>query len=216
MQDLTDVLSTLRHTGSPDPAGADTVAADVARGHAALIRRRRRRIVGSGVVAVAAAAAVAVGTVGLGHGGQTVEAGQGTAKQQTASVQLAAYTGAQPAGFTVATIPAGWHVASSTSYAFVVTPPGADYRNYTSGIAVMLQGQSRLPSDSPVTNVTINGKAGVQGLTRGKKAQWLIFSDAAGHQVLVQVPSHLGLSNDQIVRFAQGITVTGQAQTAGG
>lgn len=32
----------------------------------------------------------------------------------------------------------------------------------------------------------------------------------------VQVPAALGLGDDQIVRFAEGITVTADAQTVGG
>ena len=222
MQDMIGVLSTLRHAGAPHRAEADVAAADVARGHDALIRRRRHRIVGSSAI-VAAVTAVAVGSAGFGQAGRTVEATPGASTQQTAVVQLAAYTGIQPAGFRVRTVPAGWRVASSTQYAFVVAPPGADTSighsgavNFRSGIAVMLEGQSRLPSDSPTTKVTVGGHEGTYGLTRDHQAEWLIFPDAAGDTVLVQVPTKLGLTTDQIVRFAEGITVTSQAHPAGG
>lgn len=47
-------------------------------------------------------------------------------------------------------------------------------------------------------------------------AMWLIFPDATGNKFLVQVPASLGLTNDQIVHFAQGITVTSDAHSFGG
>jgi hypothetical protein len=242
MQDMVDVLKTLPHAVTPAPAGAEIVAADVARGHRALVRRRRRRIAGSSVVA--AVAAVMVGATQLTQvGGSRPPAADGSSAttQQAARVQLVDFTGTQPAGFKVSTVPAGWRVISSNETAFVVAPPGADTStsvtdpaggqlfSFEGRIAVMLQGMSRLPSDSPATKVSINGRDGLLGHARTPAAKagqssrdaamgalWLIFPDAAGNKVLVQVPTSLGLTNDQIVRFAQGITVTSQAHSSGG
>ena len=45
---------------------------------------------------------------------------------------------------------------------------------------------------------------------------WLIFPSGQGSKVLVQVPVSLGLTSNQIVRFAQGITVTSVAVPASG
>jgi hypothetical protein len=237
MKDMTDVLGALRDTGTA-PADAETVAADVARGQRALVRRRHRRI--TGIAAVAVVAAVAAGTAATAaRSGQSSAVASGTATAsarpgqlsgpgvaaagQTTQVQLAAYHGPQPAGFTVATVPAGWKVVSSTTSVFVAVPPGAhtpkpvpgviDLRG---GISVMLQGASRLPADSAVTKVTVNGKAGSLGSTEDKQATWLIFPDGAGHSVLVQVPVELGLTDSQIVRFAEGVTVTQEAQASVG
>jgi hypothetical protein len=237
MQDVLDVLQSLPH--HVPPAAADVVADDVARGRRALIRRRRRRIACSSA-AVAAVAAVAVGATQLGASAPAPVAKEPAATSQTSRVRLVAYTGAQPVGFKVSTVPAGWTVVSSDRTAFVVAPPGAKVTHhrprrpaasvqdpdgqggvsFEGRIAVMLQGMSRLPSRSPVTKVTVNGKQGLLGLADGgdaaTRAAWLIFPDGAGHQVLVQVPRSLGLTDDQIVRFAQGITVTGEAQPAAG
>jgi len=152
------------------------------------------------------------------------------ATTQTSRIRLVAYTGAQPVGFKVSTVPAGWTVASSDRTAFVVAPPGTSTSaqgrgprwsvSFEGRIAVMLQGMSRLPSDSPITKVTVNGKKGLLRLAHGgdaaTRAAWLIFPDGAGHKVLVQVPTSLGLTDDQIVRFARGITVTGEAQPVAG
>ncbi|MFF4756265.1 hypothetical protein ACWD5R_38285 [Streptomyces sp. NPDC002514] len=230
---MTNVLSTLRSTDDV-PADAETVAADVARGHGALVRRRRRRV--AGLAAVAAVAAIAVGSAGQFGGGRSSGPSTAAAQrtpataqqkstpvQQTPHLEFAAYHGPQPAGFTVDTVPAGWKVESSTTSVFVAVPPGTHTpkpvpgaTDLSRGIAVMLQGMSRLPADSPVTKVTVKGKAGSLGLTEDKGAKWLIYPDSAGHNVLVQVPVELRLTDSQIVRFAEGVTVTGDAEAAAG
>ncbi|MFG2004428.1 hypothetical protein ACGFNU_35275 [Spirillospora sp. NPDC048911] len=233
MSDLIDVLRTLRHDADPGPAAADVVAADLARGHRALGRRRRRRIAYTGAaLAVAACAAVGAGQL-VRSGDATAPAARGAGPAPQASrVQLVAYSGAQPAGFKVRTVPAGWKVVSSDRGAFVVAPPGTDTAPSSQGpdggggislegrLAVMLQGLSRLPGHSSVTKVDVNGEQGQLGFADGgnatTRAKWLIFPDGAGHKVLVQVPVSLGLTDDQIVRFARGITVTSEAQTTGG
>jgi hypothetical protein len=61
MPDIVDMLQALPHAVTPEPAGPDLAAADVARGHGAL--RRRRRLAGvAGTAAVAAVAVVLVAT----------------------------------------------------------------------------------------------------------------------------------------------------------
>jgi hypothetical protein len=181
--------------------------------------------------------------------------GSSTGTTQTTKLQLAAYTGAQPVGFIVSTVPAGWRVTSSDDYSFVVAPPGAaagsspsvpadaqdqakakivakaqakakdghkvsDPGSYVGKIVVMLQGMSEFSSGSQATQVTINGKAGKLGFAEGgtgaNRYEWLIFPDATGHKVLVQLPASLGLTQAQIVTFADGITVTGAARATVG
>jgi hypothetical protein len=57
------MLQALPHDVTPEPAGPDLAAADVARGHHALRQRRHRRLAGvAGTVAVAAVAVVLVAT----------------------------------------------------------------------------------------------------------------------------------------------------------
>ncbi|WP_331755791.1 hypothetical protein [Streptomyces sp. NBC_01643] len=227
MHDTTDFLGALhalRDSGGQVPASTDAVAADLARGHRALIGQRRR-IGGAGFVAlgvVAATMAVAAGPFGESHSSmETQYAAQPSASSRSESpiaLQLATYAGAQPAGFRVDTIPAGWHVSSSSAHVFLVVPPGTGNhtQSYFDGIAVMLQGESRLPADSPVTKVTIHGRTGQLGFSGKREAKWLIFPEAAGKSVLVQVPTKLGLTDSQIIRFAQGISVTKDARAARG
>lgn len=258
MQDMLDALRTLPHAVTPGPAGPDVAAADVARGHRALSRRRHRRIAFSGAaLAVVAAVGVAVGLPARVDSTAHRAAAGSPATTQVTKVRLEAYTGAQPVGFRVSTVPAGWQVISSDRSSFVVAPPGtsatgsqpdpigggqagqqaADQRqqhgtasqpdptggqavSFVGRIAVMLQGQSTMPSHSPVTEVNINGKEGLLGFAEGgtgsSRYLWLIFPDAKGHKVLVQIPASVGLTNNQIVRFAQGITVTSAAVAASG
>ncbi|MGY4920420.1 hypothetical protein ACWD9K_35490 [Streptomyces sp. 900116325] len=222
--DFLDALRALRDSGGQVPADADAVAADLARGHRALTGKRRR-IGAAGFVAlgvVAATMAVAAGPFGEAHSSMgTHHVAQPAASSRAESpiaLQLASYTGAQPAGFRVDSIPAGWNVTSSNTYAFLVVPPDAgDHpRPWLDGIAVTLQGESRLPADSPVSKVTIQGKDGQLGFSGGREARWLIFPEAAGRSVLVQVPTKLGLKDDQIIRFAQGVSVTKDARALRG
>jgi hypothetical protein len=254
MQDILDALRTLPHAVTPGPADPDVAAADVARGHRALSRQRHRRIAFSGAaLAAVAAVSVAVGsparvdsTTHPAAADSGATKGSGAAGQVT-KVQLVAYTGAQPVGFQVSTVPAGWQVTSSDRYSFVVAPPGASATapqtapvgsgqagqrqlqahpdggqavSLVGQIAVMLQGQFTMPSQSPLTEVNINGKEGLLGFAEGgtgsSRDRWLIFPSGQGSKVLVQVPVSLGLTSNQIVHFAQGITVTSAAVSGKG
>jgi hypothetical protein len=251
MPDVTDMLRALPHAVTPEPAGPGIAAADVARGHRALSRRRHRRLAGAaGAVAVVAGMAVAIGQpVQLGK--STPPAAGGTTDPRTSAIRLTAYTGTQPAGFKVATVPAGWQVVSSDAYSFVVAPPGAPAGgaslapaaaasvaargaepatqkkvpvsapgSYVGRIVVMLQGLSQLPKNEAATTVTVNGKQGQLGLAEGGTAktryEWLIYPDAKGHKILIQLPMSVGLTAAQLVEFADGITVTSAAKTAAG
>lgn len=257
MQDILDVLQALPPAVTPAPAGRDIAAADVARGHRALSRQRHRRIAASGAtLVVAAATAVAVGyPAGAGGATHPAAAGSGSTTGSTATppvtkVQLESYTGAQPVGFRVAAVPAGWQVIWSDRSSFVVAPPGTSTApagtspvgggqagqgaaaqrggtgpeanpaggqavSFVGRIVVELQGLSTLPSQSAATKVMVNGRLGLLGFAEGgtgsSRYQWLIFPDATGHKVLVQIPASVGLTDNQIVRFAQGITVTSAA-----
>jgi hypothetical protein len=88
--------------------------------------------------------------------------------------------------------------------------------SFVGRIAVMLQGDSTLAPGAKVTALTINGQPGKLALSDAAdgnmRSEMLFYPDAKGHQVQVQVPVSLGLSNAQIVSFADGITVTSAAK----
>lgn len=254
MPDVMDMLRALPHAVTPKPAGPGIAAADVARGHRALSRRRHRRLAGvAGAVAVVAGVAVVIGQPAE-PGKSAPPAAGGTTVPQASTIRLTAYAGTQPAGFKVATVPAGWQVVSSDAYSFVVAPPGAPAGtaapvapaaaasvaargadpaaapvtqkkvpvstpgSYAGRIVVMLQGLSQLPNNEAVTKVTVNGKPGQLGIAEGGKTryEWLIYPDGTGHKILIQLPTSVGLTTAQLVKFADGITVTSAAKTAGG
>ncbi|MFI6346870.1 hypothetical protein [Streptomyces sp. NPDC050560] len=227
MQDMIEALGALRDPEARPPAGTDEVEADIARGRRALARRRRLRIAGAGsAAALAAVGALVTATTRTAAPAHDTAAPRTTAPPATSAaptLRLAAYTGDQPPGFRVDTLPRGWKVTSVDREDFVAVPPGTKEHpttpgavSLTDGIAVMLQGMSRFPADAHLTPVTVRGHPGQLGRTGDRSATWLVFPDAAGHRVLVQVPVELGLTDGQIVRFAQGITVTRDARATGG
>lgn len=234
MPDVMDILRNLpQAAASADvPADQAVVAADVARGRRAVSRRRQKRI----GFAAAAAAAVAAFAVGAGQFGTAVDnkpTAAGSSGVPAAGPQLVAYTGEQPAGFKVRTVPQGWTVISSNEFEFVVAPPGKETGGgpsagpstgpapvmYDDRIAVFMLGDSPVPKDSQSEKVDINGKEGRLGSFPKSRtspdARWLMFPSDKG-AVMVQVPDSTGLSNDQIVSFAEGITVTDELEKVGG
>jgi hypothetical protein len=227
MRDLTDILRDLPQAVTPGPTDPQVVAADVARGRRAVTRRR---LAFSGAAAVVVAA-VALGIAQLGQqpGGPVTAVGGGGATVRSARLQLVAYTGEQPKGFRVRAVPDGWQVISDDASSFVVAPPGQDVGQPAPGrafsvadrIAVSLQGLTRFGKDQQVHKVNINGREGQIGFAqeaggRTSDTRWLTFPDAEGRRVLVQVPASVDLTNDQMVSFARGISVTDQARGIGG
>lgn len=231
MQDMIDALGSLRDGEATRAADGETVTADLARAHRARTRSRLRRALGTGVVAVVAATVGVVGTTTGGGSHAEVAAGPSAGQhQQSLSVELDAYSGVQPSGFTVATVPAGWTVRTSDASAFVVEPPRAQTQqtspgvvSFVNAIAVTLQGDSSGPAFD-VSSVTVDGHPGKLGLTEDRTAKWLDYTDGSGHQVQVQVPvsfrladgRSVRLTDQQIVTFADGIAVTGSAVAAVG
>jgi F0F1-type ATP synthase membrane subunit c/vacuolar-type H+-ATPase subunit K len=230
MPDVEDVLRNLSHIEDAGPAGREVVADDVARGHHAVTRRRRQRFAFAGAFVAVAAAAV----VGIGQGMAPVTSSDGvTAAPRTGTqasrLELVAYTGDQPVGFKVNTVPDGWKVVSSDQSSFVVAPPGVKASPAGAGepvsvadkISVSLQGLSKFPAESPVRKVDINGKKGELGhpletMDKLSDTWWLFFPGDTGSNVQVQVPASVELSTDQIIAFAEGITVTEEATPIGG
>lgn len=225
MPDVLDVLRNLPRAVEPGRTDAEAVAADVARGHRAVADRRRRRFAVAGGAAVVVAAAAFALPFG---GGSQAPKPPGPPVSAASRVQLVSWTGKQPVGFEVSTVPSGWRVVSSDKSAFVVAPPGLDITqkpgepiSFEGRIVVSLQGLSHFPEESPITEVDINGRKGRMGFPladEGKLSdtRWLFFTDAKGRNVEVDVPASAGLSDDQIVSFAEGVTVTDQAQEIGG
>lgn len=216
MPDVTEILRNL----PAQPADETVVAADVARGHRAVTRRRQQRI-GFTAAAVAAVAALSVGAF---TGSQTPAPPSVAGSQATAGLSLVAYTGEQPAGFVVTTVPDGWTVISSNEYEFVVAPPGKEKEAapsssqapvmYDDRIAVFMTGEIGPNEKLFVKTVDINGSEGrlyhfpADEQYGSPELDAVTFPSAKG-RITVQVPASTGLSADQILHFTEGVSAAG-------
>jgi hypothetical protein len=228
-------------TAAPEAVQPDrsVVDADLARGRAALANARRRGIyqrvsVGTVALAAAGAAALVLATSGTTRiPSRTAPASNGIAQVKNTPttgantpttgantpvktarqprIELVAYTGAQLPGFTVAQIPQGWQLSTSTSTALLIRPDGStnnDPDNFEGKLAVLTSSvdQHGLGSGDPVT---VNGQPGRVSEQSG--ILMLTYNSPNGFGVVVQAPDTLHWSDTQIVDFAQGVQVTANA-----
>jgi hypothetical protein len=230
MSDITDLFSqTASATGAtPD---AETVDADLARGQFALRRDHRRRTVRRSMAATSTVAAVAVVAVivaqATGTSSHNPTASHPTAKQPAVvnhvpgggavkvkpihRIKLVAYHGKQLNGFTVDSVPAGWQLSTSTQYALLITKDGStddDPSAFVGKLAVLTSSIDEHGLGKG-DHVTVNGQPGrvdVQG-----DVQLLRYNSTDGFGVDIQAPTKLHWTDAQIVKFAEGVHVTGNA-----
>jgi hypothetical protein len=206
-------------------------AADLARGKELLARRTSRRMLG-GAAATAAAAAIAVGAVAVvpsGPGakpshpgvaaGQRTAAGKRTAASQpTARIRLVAYTGAQPPGYMVTVIPAGWVIQGSNPYALVIAPVNAPNKDPDVFVGKLFVGQGAFD----VSGSSAQGWVPVH--ITGRTAYYSVQDATAGLEIektpsdwlTVQAPTSLGWTKQQMIAFALGVTILPTAQEGNG
>jgi hypothetical protein len=194
--------------GPATPPSAETVGADLARGQGALRRRRNGRIAAGAGFAAAAVLAAALAVPGLSAGPGTPAAAP-TGGVVRVDAHLVAYTGKQPAGFTLDKVPAGWEVQGVDKYVLTLAPIGAadqDMRNLVGKIAISLSGD--VPSDVAKLDVTVGGKPAVLATMKGDSAPGTIFQRRPdGTYLTIQVWDTLGWSPETIVQFADGVHV---------
>ncbi|AEV82740.1 hypothetical protein ACWT_1721 [Actinoplanes sp. SE50] len=237
MTTLRDQLADL--AGSPGAPTTVQAEADLARGRAALRRRRiLQSAAGSALVVAVAAAAVGFGSAGGPSGAGTPLAGGTTAAATsapagTAAFDLVSYTGKQPAGFSVDRVPAGWEVQGVTESSLTLAPVGAkphnsavpqgdvadsDPNSYVGKVAVMLQSvdeHGAMPGKPE--KVSVGGREGFfakrsdagDGIT-------LFVKQPNGINLEVQVWDGIHWSRDQIVAFTAGIHVNPNAKQGRG
>jgi hypothetical protein len=216
MSDITELFQSI----SPDaaPPDAATIEGDIARGRTALMRAHRRSVVrrsafATGTLAVAVVAAVAATQTAGGSGGTSNAAAPHHAKphHSAAAVHLVAYTGKQLAGFTVDRVPAGWRLSTSTQYALLITANGStndDPSVFVDKLAV-LTSSSDQHGLGPGDPVTVNGQAGHVDNQGGTLI--LRYNAPNGFGIDIQAPPALHWTTDQLVSFAEGVHVTGDA-----
>lgn len=200
MDDIITRLADL-HDNEPTTASDAVVTDDVRRGRRALGRRRMR--IG---VAASAATLVAAGALTAGLTGNSTAS---HSSLDSRSIQLVDYTGTQPHGFEVAQVPDGWVLKDSTpDYLDIAVPSdNTDGNVFVNKLVVMLESVDETGAPQG-TAVTVNGHPGAIADSDGTKT--LRYSDGK-HRVEIQAWSNLHWSNDQLVQFADGVTVTSAA-----
>ena len=141
MTDLDTLLSQAAHSPAT-PAPEAVVDADLARGRRALNHRRMRRTgtrsVLAGALAIGAFAAYSPGSHPAGTAPRRAAGctptrqasltpprpATGKAAAVPAGIKLVAYTGEQPKGYTVDSVPAGWELQGVNNFALVIAPVG--------------------------------------------------------------------------------------------
>jgi hypothetical protein len=221
MSDITDLFHHIAPTES-DPS-PQTLDSDLARGRAALVRVHRQRTIrrsmmGGGALAAGVAAVLVVAQlggsspaqrIGLTHPGPAIASPDPHTRP---SIKLVAYHGKQLAGFTVDRIPVGWFLSTSTASALLIDPDGSSDNNpdaFEGKLAVLTSSVDEHGLGSG-DNVSVNGRPGVVS-DQGKYGLMLRYNDPNGFGVDIQAPLALHWTDAQIVRFAEGVHVTGNA-----
>lgn len=217
---MSDVDERLANYGArPGPAPSDeTVQRDMERGRAAYVRRRARRGAAAAASVLCVAAVGALTYVATTHSSHHKPAHQIAQHQQRAGtthhhaargIRLVAYTGDQKPGFRVTKVPEGYVLQGAQPSTLDIAP--AD--NHTSldifagKLVVMLQSADATgrPQGAPVQ---VNGRDGYLDNQDGVKI--LTYSEGT-HEVQVQSWSNIDITDDQLIEFAEGVTVTPDA-----
>jgi len=213
---MTDLETRLRELRVPTvPASDEVVHADLVRARRALQRRRLARR-GSGAVAVAAAAVLAAAVVSGPSGRTDPQPGIADhAPSSSAGVRLVDYTGLQRPGFTVAKVPAGFVLQGATPYALDVARADdhSGLNIFKDKLVVMLQSKD-VTFRRTGRPVSVHGTTGYLRTEQGG-ATALEYFDGT-HDVVIQAWTDLGLTDAQLVEFANGVTVSHNARASVG
>jgi hypothetical protein len=229
-----DLHDHLEQIAGPVPAPTAAQAdADVARGRRALLRRRAGQTAAGSAFGVAAlVAAFSVATAGTGAGPHDPVVA-GTGQSAVATAQLVAYKGAQPKGFTIDKVPAGFYLQSSDNYSLLLAPkslapePSSDGATVFVGkIAVMLESKDQHGPGRDGAEVKVGDHDGVllkslpgetpdgTAPTRadGDTGYELWVAQPSGVYLIIQFWEGLGLTRDQMVELGAGVHVDADAQ----
>jgi hypothetical protein len=215
MTESHDLIDRLHRLGGAEPAPADeTVRRDLARGRGA--SRRRALRVGTASLTLAAVAGVGVAiAVSADRTQPTSPAPSIAAPAPDAGVELVAYTGRQQPGFVVTKVPAGFVLEGAT--AFNLNVARADDHSgldvFEDKLVVMLESSS-VTGEPEGTPVAVGSHAG--WLRTSEDGAQILTYDDGEHRVVVQAWETLGLSDQQVVEFAEGVKVTDEAQAGVG
>jgi hypothetical protein len=213
MMDVESRLGRLRMTAQDMPS--DSVVADDLRNatRARATRNRRRAQIAAGTCGVAAVLAVAVNTAVGSH--SSTPATTAHAKESRQGLSLVSYTGDQEPGFVVKKVPDGFVLQGSSGTVLDVaraddTSPLEAF-DHKLVVTVTTPAEAGHPDGTPVT---INGSPGTIR-TADDGTRTLSYADGS-RVVVVQAWGDIDLDRDELVAFAEGITVTDAAQLVRG
>lgn len=223
-------LRTLLHQSadlSPATVEASAVDADLARGRQALRRRRARRMsAGSGLLVAAAVGAMAVVSTGLQPSlDRPSPPTSAVQPARGAAIEMVAYTGAQPSGYVLDTVPAGWVVRDDTAAALTLAPAGAEAPegdvdgsiSFEGTIGITTLADSGVPTGVQLDDVEVAGQPAVIAHMLGSgDTRSLFLEQPSGAYLVIQVWDGLGWDNEHIARFASSVHVTDDAQLSVG
>ncbi|MBB2941522.1 hypothetical protein FB565_001226 [Actinoplanes lutulentus] len=228
---MTDLYDGLERLAGPaaDPT-SEVIQADLARGRSALRRRRLVQTGGASAFAVAAvAAAVAFATAGAAPASAPLAAPAPAVSSVVPSklvpTKLVAYQGEQPDAFELDQVPEGWILQGNDNSGLVLAPDGplagpssgpdaganSDPHSFVGKIAVMLQ-DAGAPAELGGKKVTVGENTGVLTKMLDQTDGWALFLELPDQGYLViQVWDNLGWGETQVLEFAEGIHVNGNA-----
>jgi hypothetical protein len=213
------------HDGPLAAVDDAAIASDLRRGRNALVTRHRRR---AGAASAAAIGVVAVSSLSyaLASGGSsrapqavvprtvvTHASGKATsASPTTPAIQLLAYNGKQLPGYSVKRVPKGYVLQGISGSVLDIAESGdhSPLDSFDGKLVVML---NDFPGPTTGTPVSVSGHPGRIDDQDGVLI--LTYSDGT-HNVAVQSWSNIHLSRDQLVQFAEGVTVLPSAQVGHG
>jgi hypothetical protein len=222
---MTDEIKDLLALVVPDhalPHAGEDAAGDLARGHRAMRRRRLALAAGAAVAlgalagGVATAAGSGVPTAGFHHPASPPPSSSGQRGAGNRAIALVAYGGAQVPGYQVAEVPAGWTIQGGNAYALALAPigyPNTNIDSFIGKLVVMSESASEVPGQ-PGAAESVSGQPGRFWTQDGTET--LIYRFTASTWVYIQAPPSLGWDAAQLVAFAEGVKVLGNAQQSKG
>jgi hypothetical protein len=213
------------HDGPPAAVDDAAIASDLCRGRDARVTRRRRR---AGAAGAAALGVVAVSSLSyaLASGGSSrapqavapptvvrhTPANATSTSTSTPAFQLTAYRGRQLAGYTVKQVPRGYVLQGISGSVLDIAESGdhSSLDSFVGKLVVMLNDHAGPATGTPVS---VSGHPGRIDDQDGVLT--LTYSDGT-HDVDVQAWSNIHISRDQLVQFAEGVTVLPSAQVGHG
>ncbi len=130
-----------------------------------------------------------------------------------------AYTGKQPAGFTLDQVPEGWEVQGVTKYHLTLAPLNAPDQDHYSCVGKICIDQQRSIPDVKKQNVRVGDKPAVLATMLGDadgEPGTLFIKQPSGAYLVIQSWDGLGWSTDDLLKFAAGVHVNkGAGMTVG-